>query len=321
MTSASPTPHHGAVALLSAAAILEAYIQPLIVFIGVVGNILSYRILSLTKYRHQSTCVYMKAMAFSDSMYLCFYVFQRTFMSIYNKEIRASNNFRWICVQFLFWSYYAGLSASILLQAMSLDRLFALLFPLKAKSWCTTAKGTWFVIGLFLVLLVILLPLNLSRDYQPRLSGWLCPFHFDVNMAEGYDHFISFVGTYIPLVVIFISNIGIVIVLKASERSRQDMKADPNTSTNKQVIRMLLVVSLTFLILKLPVKIRNAFWTYYTGPNTPLIRALRRFTVTLSEVIEYCNFAFNSYIYIFPVKKFREDAKTVCCCRKERPTG
>ncbi|XP_064651275.1 cysteinyl leukotriene receptor 1-like [Lineus longissimus] len=317
-TAVLTDPPREAAILHSAAAILEAYIQPLIVVLGVVGNVISFRILSLPSYKHQSTCIYMKAMAFSDSMYLCCYVFQRTFMSIYNHEIRSSDNFKWICIQFLFWAYFGGLSSSIILQTMSLDRLFALLFPLKAKSWCSVNKARIFVGCMFLVLMVILLPLNLSRVYQPRLIGWLCPFHFENDMAASYDHFISIVGTYIPLVIIFISNVGIVVVLKMSEQRRQEMTSDRNSSSNNQVVRMLLVVSLTFLVLKLPVKIRNAFWTYYTGTNTPQIVALRRFTVTLSEVVEYCNFAFNTYIYILPVKKFREDAKTVCCCGDAR---
>jgi hypothetical protein len=300
--------------LLSASSVMEVYLQPLIVLLGVVGNVLSFLILSLPNYKKQSTCIYMKGMAISDSMYLMFYVLQRTVISIKNKEIRTLDNFRWLCNQYLFWSYYAGITSALILQTMSMERLFALLFPLKAKTWCSARKARIVVVSLFVILCVILLPLNLSRVQQDRISGWLCPFHFDVKMAEIYDNFISIFDVYMPFVVISISNVGIVIVLKISERRRQELTTETKTATSNQVFRMLFVVSLAFIVLKLPGKVRNSLWRYYTGEVTPLIVALRRFTVTLTDILGYCNYAFNTYLYIFSVKKFRQEAKVVCRC-------
>jgi hypothetical protein len=299
--------------------IIEFYIQPMFVLVGVIGNILSFKILSLPSYKHQSTCMYMKGMAISDSIFLIFFVLQRTIISIKNEQLRNWDGFKWLCRQYLFWQFYAGTVSAITLQTMSMERLFALMFPLKAKTWCSVQKAKRFVTTLFIILAVILFPLQFFRERQKRFDGWRCPYHFNGDLANVYDHFRATVSVFIPFIVISLSNIGIVCVLKISGRRREDMKAAPKTATNNQIIRMLIVVSTVFLVCRLPNKIRLPiwfeYWRHYTGDITAHISALQRFSVTLTNNLDICNYAFNSYLYILPVKRFRQDARNLCCGR------
>ena len=96
------------------------------------------------------------------------------------------------------------------------------------------------------------------------------------------------------------------------------MSVNSKSNESNKIIWMLLVVSMTFFFLRLPSSIRKAFWKHYTGETTPLVTALRKFSGTLSLNIEYCNYAFNNYLYILPVKKFRQDVVTVLCCGRNK---
>lgn len=304
--------------LYGASSAMEVYFQPILIILGVFGNVLSFQILSLPNYKQQSTCIYMKGMAVSDSMYLVMYVLQRTVISVKNRELRTSfPGFKWICNQYAFWGHNAGIASATMLQAMSLERLFAMLFPLKATTWCSAGKATRFVFVLFIALVVILLPVNMFRERQAKVEGWLCPYHFSGEFSTIYDHFISIFNVYLPFVVLSFSNIGIVVVLKTSERNRSDLTVGTKKKTSNPVIRMLIIVSMAFLVFKLPNAAQKAFWNAFltsdTGVSIPLITALQRFTVTLTEILQYCNYAFNNYLYILPVRKFRQDAKRVLC--------
>jgi hypothetical protein len=303
--------------LYTASRFMEQYLQPVIVLLGVVGNILSFRILSLPNYKNQTTCVYMKGMAISDSMYLVLYALQRTVISYKNKELRAFDGFRWVCNQFLFWSYYSALASAVLLEVMSMERLFVMLFPFRSRAWCSVKISKRFVIGLF-VFLLFLLPTNMLRERQARIDGWLCPFHFNENMAAVYDYFFSICDVYIPFCILSLCNVGIIMVLKISEERRQDMAVDESKAkSSKHIVRMLITVSLAYLVFKLPYTVRSAIWNAsITGEITPLLMAYQRFTVSLSEILEYSNYAFNTYLYILSVKKFRQDARRILCRTK-----
>ena len=50
--------------------IVLIYLQPIIILFGVIGNIVSFRLNNLPKYRHTTTCIYMKGLAISDSVAL-----------------------------------------------------------------------------------------------------------------------------------------------------------------------------------------------------------------------------------------------------------
>jgi hypothetical protein len=95
------------------------------------------------------------------------------------------------------------------------------------------------------------------------------------------------------------------------------MTTAPKTGTNDQIVRMLVTVSTVFIAFKLPNVIRRSVWNdkmeNYKGDVTLYISALQRLTTSLSEYLDGCNYAFNTYFYILSVKKFRQDVRNLCC--------
>ena len=142
----------------------------------------------------------------------------------------------------------------------------------------------------------------------------MCPFNFPGKMAAIYETCISVFGSYLPMFIISLSNIGIVLILKVSERRRREMKADTNSAANKHIFRMLSVISVAYLVFAMPARVRAMIWAFYTGPVTATTNAVQRLSVAITEFCLSCNYACNTYLYILPVKKFREDAKTACFC-------
>jgi uncharacterized membrane protein YagU involved in acid resistance len=143
----------------------------------------------------------MKGMAVSDSIFLVFYTMQRSLISLCITELRRWDGFKWFCGQYLFWNYYAATISALLLQMMSMERLFALMFPLKAKAWSSVQKARRVVVGPFVFLGLTMLPINLLRERQAKVEGWLCPFHFEGNLSTIHDHVISALGVYIPFTI------------------------------------------------------------------------------------------------------------------------
>jgi hypothetical protein len=144
-------------------------------------------------------------------------------------------------------------------------------------------------------------------------------------MAAIHDYFVVVAFGAVPVVIILVCNIGIVRVLRISQRHRESLTGEIKAHKNTNITIMLIFVSVAFIVFKLPNMIRMAvwyiFWAYYQGEGSPLITAVQRFSVTLSENIDYSNYAFNTYLYILSVRKFRQDAKNVCCCTKEHARG
>ena len=52
-------------AIYTVSKILEVYVPPIIAILGIVGNIISFRINNLPNYRNNTTCIYMKGLAIS----------------------------------------------------------------------------------------------------------------------------------------------------------------------------------------------------------------------------------------------------------------
>jgi hypothetical protein len=122
---------------------------------------------------------------------------------------------------------------------------------------------------------------------------------------------------YIPLVIMFIANFGIITILKSNYQKRQALMQHGQDAKEKRkdgyITAMLLSVSVSSMIFLLPNK---AIQLYY-GSNLPKTRQtfeIMSFLYSLSTCFMYCNYAMNFYVYTLPIAKFRREFREMIGC-------
>jgi hypothetical protein len=119
----------------------------------------------------------------------------------------------------------------------------------------------------------------------------------------------------VPIVILFISNMGIVIVVKRNKKRRDSMifavsKSERNTERNITI--MLLLVSWTFLILLLPVVVDYFFWDVFMPIEVEgKVASVRKFIYEFIRIPRMLNSSINFYLYFLGCKKFRQDLKSI----------
>ena len=86
----------------------------------------------------------------------------------------------------------------------------------------------------------------------------------------------------------------------------------------------LIVVSTAFVVLTLPITVKNILFSLYTSDFTPFLKqqyiAVRSFFDSLAYMLVYWNYAINFYVYCLTGTRFRREFKNIVCCRrKKRP--
>ena len=201
---------------------------------------------------------------------------------------------------FLF--YFGGHYSSMLHAVMSVEKFFALYFPLKAKSYCTVGTAKWVTSILALVIAGFNFPL-------------LILYKFDGTMCVMVKHsgFIEIMDTVfyalVPIVVMLIANATIMsklmyIKYKGISHTNQSVS---KSSTRGSV--MVVTVSLAFIILTSPRAMDSGLeFKFSVNPFG------RLFIITM----QYLNHTINGILYCIFGEKFRNELlKLKPCCRKE----
>jgi hypothetical protein len=290
--------------------------QALIV-IGLLGNLISFLLMSQKKYQKSTTCYYMKCMAGSD----CLYIYGRMFLR--QLLVMVPHLFEGMEAKYRFCLYYevkvtVGLVLSPpILVVMAFDRFLALTWPLKAATICTMRRSK--IIMLVLLLFSIAFSLStLGRTYQEKYHFWLCPFQFDEPFDELYLTSLGTITAFFPMAALAIFNLGILV---AVYRSKQNAELERSTSSkdSSSITLATVIVTCAFIVLQTPHKANTIFWTLFRGEATKDVQQWQRLmnnVVILSENMNYC---INAYLYVIACKRLRREAvHIICSCSRKR---
>ena len=201
---------------------------------------------------------------------------------------------------FLF--YFGGHYSSMLLAVMSIEKFFALYFPLKAKSYCTVGTAKWVTSIRALVIAGFNFPLLIFY----RFDGTECAMTKHSGLIEIMD---TVLYAIVPIVVMLLANAAIIYKLmyikyKGISQTNQSVS---KSSTRGSV--MVVTISLAFIILTSPRAVDSGFkFQFSVNPFT------RLFIISM----QYLNNAINGILYCIFGEKFRNELlKIISCCRKE----
>ena len=216
------------------------------------------------------------------------------------------------CKLFSFLFYLGRHYSSMLLVLMSIEKCFAVYFPLKAKTVCTakTAKWATGTVGVILAAYNSLCFYEWKSRLVDSSGNHVCIFIHDYKkIIQAID---SALYSFGPLVLMFITNFAIVFKFMTAK-----CKSNSTESTNQDLVKaatrgtaMVVTVSVTFLILTAPSAVDQALLHVMHMASNPMYRVFMNF-------IQYLNHSINGVLYCIVGSRFRNELLKILC-RKER---
>ena len=112
--------------------------------------------------------------------------------------------FVWTDCKLGYFVYYFGAHySSMLVTVMSIEKLFALYFPLNAKSYCTVGTAKW-VTG---ILAFVFVSLNFPSLIFQKFDGEVCVMKIHSGFIQVMD---TMFYAVLPIVVMILANVAII---------------------------------------------------------------------------------------------------------------
>lgn len=304
-----------------------SYCTPLILILGLSGNVLSLCVFLSKNLRSLSASTYLAALSVSDLLALVFYVsveWLRRGLVYLDPAMKSKILFfdgDVVCQFQLYVSYVSRLLSAWIVVAFTFERYISVCWPLLRKDFCTKRRTKRVIVGIVATSAVVVL-------YKPILSAIYVSGEGNHYCTTDKDHgFLSFILdsiyailiTLVPFSAIAVLNILIVRKLISQNKKRQNHYV----ITEERVIRLeftiiLLVVSFCFITFNVPffvVWLRNFLnsnhiyttkdLTTYEEPNFDYWQGV----LYITRTIFYMNYCINFFLYIIAGAYFRREVR------------
>ena len=180
------------------------YVLPFIVFIGLIGNALSFIIMLKPHNRRISCCNYIAALAISDSLMLL------NALVYWTVSFKTRQMWSWEC-KTMAWLFQAlSLTSVAFIFAMTVDRFLAIRFPFKARMWCSTHRARIAIAVISMTILLYTLPYLFTAKLIPAVRTCVAVSTTDA-LSKAYNWINIFLGSIVPFVGLLTMN-GFIIV-------------------------------------------------------------------------------------------------------------
>ena len=210
-----------------------------------------------------------------------------------------------------FFNYFFRHYSSSLLVVMTIEKFFALYFPLKSKTVCTVRTAKW-ITGLLAFIFFsydIQYLVLYKKETKDGVVSCFIPNRKYFRILDRIDSILYSFGTF---TVMFLVNCAIIV--KFMKAKCQNMMQNSTESTSQALTKyatkgtaMVVTVSVTFIVLTAPVAIDQALGRKLT-PN-PVYFAFM-------VLMQFLNHSVNGVLYCIVGTKFREELLKLFKCRK-----
>ncbi|ELT90908.1 hypothetical protein CAPTEDRAFT_26880, partial [Capitella teleta] len=220
------------------------YFVPIMVVVGLLGNLISFLVFVATYMRRLSSSVYLAALSMVDMVFLMCVLLSwgvNIGISTYQKD-------GW-CQMFTYFTYVSSFLSVWYVVSFTVERYIAVHFPLRRFEFCTTNRAKIVVLSLACLAAVIYSfgtwTSGVNSYFEMPVCGPLPQFSYLVNMVHNVDTLITLV---LPFLAILFMNVRIALKVMQFYSTRRSV-----TEQNQvRVTKMLLIVSSIFLVLNLP---------------------------------------------------------------------
>ncbi|XP_041355550.1 thyrotropin-releasing hormone receptor-like [Gigantopelta aegis] len=304
---------------------------PLIICLGVLGNLLAFFTFVSKPLRNTSCSLYLAARSASDIGFLLalFVTWLGDAMGvlIYHTNV--------ICQCVLFLSYVCGFLSVWLVVLITAENYIRICHPFTVSRLCTVPKAKAFIIG-FTVGGAIIFHFPLWITGLNNMNGTVvCNFFPQyVEITRTLTHIDTVISLVIPSIVILTLMVLIthsfIKSFKRQTRLRQGQNAvngregsKKKTSPQAKVTRMLFAVSFIFLSLTLPsyiIRLRILLLTFENKQSSsPTVDQVMQ---VIFQIVYYLSFAVNLIVYLVCGDNFRKvfvDMYIACFLRSRNP--
>lgn len=291
---------------------IYAIVYPIVFLLGIVGNVLSSLLFSITKLKRTSCGVYFLILAITDSTALigglhhCLTIgFQvEVPNAIY---CRARNFILYTSMDIVSW----------MIVAISVDRCLKVKFPIEARTHATQKLAIIVscIIGTVAVLKNSHLATQFIGDYRDDAADYCDPNPSYPNYVAFFRNVWPWIDlttfALLPFLIVALCN-GFIIYDQYKRRVKLRKR-----NLDRSLVSLLLVSSVSLIVCNLPITIVAAAYPYIsvsddTNDNYDSVA----FAYDLLRMPSYASLAFNFYLYYYSSNIFRQQAivlfKRVC---------
>ena len=308
---------------------IQTYYVPLLVTVGMTGNILSFLVMIRQENRKLSCCVYMAVLAVADNVALLIKLYD---WIIFTSHVKLGVD----CVILTYIALATIQFGIVMILAMTVDRTIAIRWPLKVGDYCTVKQARVVILGAT----AFCLAYNVPHLFMTQvLANNTCTgFTLKNKWVEAYAWISSTLNCFVPFVMLITLNTYLIRAIRARTRKVQahdvlpDVASIAQAPTTKKITRtrhsmerqlsvMLLLVSFMFLALTVPQYVRYMTYLVVNPEADPDTYAQYLFAYHFSNKLFFTNNALNFFLYTIGGSKFREGLRAVLTCQKRQYTG
>ena len=213
-------------------------------------------------------------------------------------------------------------ASALLVVSMTFERFYSIIRPHKTASFNTVKRAKIIIVaGIFVFSFSFYSP----HWYLSGNNGKMCiPNAVAAQNVYGkvYHWVTQFVSFIFPFASLLIMDSFIIHTLRQRSNLNPSGKTNENKDERKknklpekQLYTMLLLVTFSYLILTLPVKLLEIYLIFGSG-NTPTYYAGLRLFYQFVTKANYTNHAINFFLYVMSGQKFRTDLKNLFITQK-----
>ncbi|RXM28213.1 Growth hormone secretagogue receptor type 1 [Acipenser ruthenus] len=279
-----------------------------LLIIGTAGNLMTVLIVSKFKDMRTTTNLYLSSMAFSDLLiFLCMP------LDLYRIwRYRPWNFGDVLCKVFQFTSESCTYSTILNITALSVERYFAICFPLRAKVVVTKSRVKGVILIIWIVAFVSAGPIFVlvGVEHENGTDPW------ETNECKATDYairsglltimvWVSSIFFFLPVfcLTVLYSLIGRKLWKRKKETIGPSMSSRDKSS--KQTVKMLAVVVFAFVLCWLPFHVGRYLFSKSSEAGSLLMSQISQYCNLVSFVLFYLSAAINPILYNIMSKKYR----------------
>ena len=299
------------------------------IIVGLVGNSISFRVMTSKAMRVTSAGVYFAAIALSDTATLLTGQLPAILYQLANFDV--VNVHYWSCRWFFAMLFTFADTAVWLMLSVTVDRFISVVFPLKRRDLCTPKRAVVCCVSLLGAALLKNLHIFWTRGRQvtQQPDGTYVTTECGFPRPE-YEHFETFIRpwlaftlyAFIPITGLVVLNVSIAVALwrhsKKQENSNNQTDGNNSRASRQaaQLTWMLLTVSVTFTILITPSIVVLIAKPYVA--TSPARSASYSLLEAVADTLAYVNHSSNFFLYCLSGAGFRKEVKRMFSCGKNR---
>ncbi|XP_071123785.1 mu-type opioid receptor-like [Mytilus edulis] len=300
-------------------------LSPVLLVIGLFGNISIVAVLAKLKFWKKPTYILLFVLALADITVLCVGPTRYWTMEVFNIDLRSVTNIG--CKVNVFVIYTSMQFSSMILVCITFERFLKTRYPFRYHTIVSIKKTIFLVICIFLLLTglnVFWFETQGLVDLEGELS---CE-----ATTTAYFWFEEFIYTYVdlfvlsvfPFVAMVIMNIFINMVLMESKELRKMSVSDESTRKelgkfSRALTNMILFTSLYFLVATVPVSVYFITESYLAPDADDLTLAKMDVAWAMTYLFMFSNYVVNFFLYMMTNTAFKRAFLEICCCVVNKP--